>query len=74
MRVKASSFIYSNVEISDFVNAPTTISSGASLRNARSIYITSILVSASGSPLTQFRSYALRGNGSTGYIGVSAEL
>ena len=73
MRVKASSIDYSALELADFVTASTAITSATADGNSTTNYSLSI-IGVAGTPLTQYRNYAVRGTSSSGYIGFSAEL
>jgi len=72
MRTKPSSIDYANLQLMDWVTA-TTITSATADANATPEFAVSV-IGVSGTPLTQFRPYAIRGTSSSGYVGFSAEL
>jgi hypothetical protein len=73
MRVKASSIDYSALEVADFVNAGVGITSASADGNSTPSNSMSV-IGVSGTPLTQYRNYAVRSSSSSGYVGFSAEL
>jgi hypothetical protein len=72
MRTKPSSIDYANLQLMDWVTA-TTITSATADANATPEFAVSV-IGVSGTPLTQFRPYAIRGTSSSGYVGFSAEF
>jgi hypothetical protein len=73
MRVKASSIDYSALELADFVNAGVGVTSASADGNSTPSNSMSV-IGVSGTPLTQYRNYAVRSSSSSGYVGFSAEL
>ncbi len=73
MRVKASSIDYSALELADFVNAGQAVTSASADGNSTPSNSLSV-IGVSGTPLTQYRNYAVRSSSSSGYVGFSAEL
>ena len=73
MRVKASSIDYSALEVIDFVNAGQAITSATADANSTPSNSVSV-IGVAGTPLTQYRNYAVRGTSASGYVGFSAEL